>query len=200
MKKLSLCLVVAGVLLSACSSQLPLNANLNPALRAANTGVRAMNAPEAEQANPRIMETFKGYLNHSQYDNSGLAEMLMTARSLFGKTYDNRNSASRYYLYYHNQKDSLAEAIGPIRLGRDQGLYLEEMQFNQGVKRMTYYRLGSYQLPAGSKDGQEVAFQLDGSTRLKMKWRGINPMDHDELHLTIDPGVQPQEMPPSAFL
>lgn len=172
--------------LSACSGQLPVRPN----------SLQAQSAPQtADQS--RIMETFKGYLNHSQYDSSGMAEMLMSVKSLLGSTYDNRNSAGRYYLYL-GSGDSLA-TVGTIRLGRDKVLYLESLDFSNNQKRMLYYRLGTFQLAAGSKDGQDVSFTLDRDTSLKMKWRGINPMNHDEIHLTLSRPVQPIEKDKSAF-
>lgn len=173
--------------LTACSSQMPLPATRSNPLQAQSA------------AQPRIFETFKGYLNHSQYDDSGLSEMLMVAKSMLGSTYDNRNSATRYMLYYANQSDSLSEAIGPIRLGRDNVLYLEHMNFTNGQKQMLYYRLGTFKLAPGSKDGQDVAFELDKGNSLKMKWRGINPMNHDEIHLTVSPAVKPVPKDKAAF-
>lgn len=179
--------VLVALSLSACSSQqLPLVRSANP-----------LQAQSASQ--PRLFEKFKGYVNHSQYDQSGLAEMLMTATSLLGKVYDNKNSASRYHLYYQGQNSSLSEAIGPIRLGKDNVLYLEDIVINSGAPTSRqYYRLGSFQ-PGGLANGQEVAFQLDKGNSLKMKWRGINPMDHDELHLTISPAIKPVPKDPASF-
>lgn len=168
--------------LSACSNQLPMQ------MQAARPNLQAQ---AASQSAPRLFETFTGYLSHSPYDNSGLGEMLMTAKSMLGKTYDNRNSASRYHLFYRNQDSFLAEAIGTIRLGRDNQLYLEDKNFSNGQIQLQYYRLGSFKLPPGSGDGQAVEFELAKGNSVKMKWRGINPMNHDEIHLTIDPSIKP---------
>ncbi|HEY9839029.1 MAG TPA: hypothetical protein V6D23_01140 [Candidatus Obscuribacterales bacterium] len=173
--------------LTACSNQLPL-----PAARP-----NSLQAQAASQ--PRLFETFKAYLNHSQYDQSGLAEMLMSVRSMLGSTYDNRNSASRYHLYYSGQDSFLAEAIGTIRLGRDNSFYLEDMNFSNGQKTLQYYRLGSFKLAPGSRDGQEVSFELERGNSLKMKWRGINPMNHEEIHLTINPAIKPVQKDPASF-
>ncbi|PKL76979.1 MAG: hypothetical protein CVV27_07520 [Candidatus Melainabacteria bacterium HGW-Melainabacteria-1] len=177
--------------LSACGApaQLPMQLSRNP--------IQAQSQP---QSDPRLFETFKGFLNHSAYDNSGLAEMLMTARSMLGKTYDNRNSATRYHMFYRKQSSFLATAHGPIRLGRDNALYLEDMNFVNGQKQMLYYRLGTYSLAAGSRDGQEVRFELAPGNSVKMKWRGINPMNHDEIHLTIDPAIKPVQKDKSELL
>lgn len=183
--------------LAACSSQLPQQIQ-RPATQLQSQRA-AQNAPAAN-SDPRLFETFKGYQHHSQYDKSGLAEMLMTARSLLGKTFDNRNSATRYHMFYRNQDSFLATAHGPIRLGRDNVLYVEDMNFSNGQTSYQYYRLGSFKLAPGSADGAEVAFELDRGNSVKMKWRGINPMDHDELHLTIDASVKPVSKPKEAFL
>jgi hypothetical protein len=172
------CFLTITLLLSACNTA-PL------ALPQAQTTVNA-------QSSTRLFETFSGYLMRSSYDSLKLAEMGMQARSLLGKTYDNRNSASRYHLYYSGQSSSLAQANGPIRLGKDNILYLEHLTFTQGQSQRLYYRLGSFQaLPTQANENQPVQFKLDKGVSLKMDWRGINPMDHDEIHLTIPNSVQP---------
>lgn len=180
-----------ALLLAACNNA-PLNqAQVNP-----QSAQSALNA----QSSPRLFETFTGYLLRSSYDSQKLAEMGMQVRSLLGKTYDNRNSASRYHLYYSGQDSALAQANGPIRLGKDNLLYLEHLTITQGQSKRFYYRLGTYQPLANPAENQPVQFQLDKGVSLKMDWRGINPMDHDQIELTIPASVQAVPKQPAELL
>ncbi|MGV3524907.1 MAG: hypothetical protein ACO1RX_11820 [Candidatus Sericytochromatia bacterium] len=186
MKRLAL---LSLLFLSACAQAPTLPVSR---LSAQNTAT----APE-----PRLFEKFSGYLLRSSYDSLKLAEMGLTVKSLLGKTYDNRHSASRNHLYYVGQENGLAAGNGPVRLGKDGGLYLEDLTLQQGQTQRVYYRLGSYSgvTPQGP-EGQAIAFQLDPGVSLKMKWRGLNPMDHDEIHWRIPAAVQPQPKNPGELL
>ncbi|PIW19222.1 hypothetical protein COW36_02075 [bacterium (Candidatus Blackallbacteria) CG17_big_fil_post_rev_8_21_14_2_50_48_46] len=125
----------------------------------------------------------------------------MQVRSLLGKTYDNRNSAARNYLFYTNQTQTFATATGPVRLGKDGLLYFESLEISQGSTHRVYYRLGKFNpLPPVPSEGTAIAFQLDPGVSLKMDWRGINPMNHDELHWSIPPAVQAQSLSSDLFL
>lgn len=176
--------LVAVLFLSACQS-----APLLP------SGPAPANAVTA-QSNARIFETFSGYLLMSPYDALKKSEMGMNVKSLLGKTYDNRNSASRYHLYINGQSDGFSSGIGPIRLTQDGGLYFEKLTVGQG---RVYYRLGSYTLPPGAQSGQAVTYRLDQGVSFKMDWRGLNPMDHDEIHVRIPANVSPSSLDPATL-
>lgn len=182
-------MILLALSLSACS-QLPVNSSLP----AAPTSLTAQNSP-------RLFETFQGYLLRSSYDSLKLAEMGMTVRSLLGKTYDNRNSASRYHLYYSGQTSGLAQAHGPVRFGRDGVLYLEHLTLAQGQTQRLYYRLGTYSpLPNAAAENQPITYQLDKGVSLKMDWRGINPMDHDRIQWTVPTQLRAVTKQPSDLL
>lgn len=193
MKKHLLSFTLLGAL-TACGTPV---ADIQPQLQPPTpANLQAQSAP----ANPRLMESFKGYLSHSTYDNPKVAEMLMQVKSLFGSTYDNKNSATRYRLIYSNQKEDLSFISGPVRLGQDGVLYLEHKAFNQGQTSLEYYRLGSFApLTPQAADGSEIKFQLDQGNALKMKWRGLNPMNHETIQFYVNPKLKPVTLPTTAL-
>jgi hypothetical protein len=159
------------------------------------------NAPVNAQAATNMMESFKAYIQFNKpdiLDKTGFAEVLMNVKSLMGKQYTNKSSATRYYL---NIQSGGMPVMGKIRLGKDGNLYFENSRYNTNTGKLSYeyFAIGNY-VQKNYTNGDNVDFKLNKGISLKMKWRGLNPMNHDEIHLNLDSTMPPYLANPTEFL
>lgn len=181
-----------SILMSSCASNdvavQPLQENLSSEV-------------QSSSVDKNFLEKIEGYYGApttSILDKTNLSELLVRVKSLTGSLkYDNVNSASKYTLYI---KDEFVSA-GKIRFGKDAKLYFEEYHFSAGNSFYQYYEIGTYEkLKTGIKQGSDVNYKINSAFEMKYKGRGLNPMNHEEIHLLTSSNVKPVKKDLKDFL
>lgn len=161
MKKVVLA-ALAAFLFTGCGVQ-P-NAPVAPAASVANGGTDA-----------RMLESFTAHLVQKK-ENDGAWSLGFTAKSLTGKTYKDESLLGFV-------DDGYNAGVSDVLLGKDGNLYVQaEFRVADNKERTKYhdvtgwFKVGTYKAPAAMETGKAVSYKLDGGSRCKMNWQGINPM------------------------
>lgn len=157
-----------------------------------------------EDENSNIQSTDKNFLESIEYyysapttvlDKTGLSEILVRVKSLTGSLkYDNGNSATRYMFFKSDSSASYDFAPGRVRLGKDNKVYFENMNFNttSNKSEYEYYELGTFDKSSlVMKSGSTLKLKTNDNVKFQFKGRGLNPMNHDEIHIKTSSVIKP---------
>ena len=136
-----------------------------------------------------MFETFTAFINLSTKPTEP-SSLLMKVKGLTN-TYVNDRTITPYEMFFPGN-NSLSDAFGSIRLGKDGVLYLENNGSMQGEKQ--YFHVGTYK-QTRFNNGDNVEFKLDQGNKLKMKWRGLNPMNHERIQIYTSQDLKPSPKP-----
>lgn len=152
-------------------------------------------AAVAGQAEARLLETFAAHVV-ARPANKGYLSLAFTARSLTGKTFTSENP-----LVLADGKSN-ANAFGSnILLGADGHLYVQGGYRRRDGESTTdvegWFKVGSYKGPGNLQPKRVVTYKLTNGSKLKMNWKGLNPMGEDFMIFQFGRNLSPLKSAPA---